>query len=179
MISIRTGELPAWQAYAKLLLQLDSLLSVGKGDTPEADAIRDEMDEPWYAMSEQELARIRGLSEDLETLAAGGARSVAMSREKKVQWAKEARAALRDSGNPDVALACLRRPFPQGMPAFVIPFLQSRCWESLGCLEVALRFMREAERIDPGHAICVLILLDRLGQQEEAEKYANRFLGIF
>src|SRR5439155_272397 len=68
-------------------------------------------------------------------------------------------------------------PFPQGIPPYAIPFLQSRSWERLGNLDVALRFMREAERLDPAQGICVLILLEKLGRKDEAETYANRFLG--
>jgi hypothetical protein len=37
--------------------------------------------------------------------------------------------------------------------------------------------MREAERLDPAKGICVLILLEKLGRKDEAERYANRFLG--
>jgi hypothetical protein len=33
------------------------------------------------------------------------------------------------------------------------------------------------ERLDPAQGICVLILLEKLGRKDEAESYANRFLG--
>src|SRR5262249_8059764 len=77
----------------------------------------------------------------------------------------------------DAALAFLRRPFPEEFPAFVTPFLQSRVWERLGALDIALKFMRDAERTDPSQAVSVLILLDKLGRQQEAEAYAHHILG--
>ncbi len=176
MTSTTTEGLPAVHAYVTLLLQLDALMAEGKGDSPEADAVREQMDEPWYAMTEQEQQRVRGLSEDLFSLAEGGAKSVAMSAAEKQQWVREAQTSLRVAEDPDAALAFLRWPFPVGGPAFTIPFLQSRCWESLGDLEVALRFMREAERLSPAQSVCVLILLDKLGRKEDAEAYANRII---
>jgi hypothetical protein len=166
----------AMQRYAKLLLQLDELMSTGKGNGPAADEVREQMEEPWYAMTESEQERARGLSEDLYALMEGEKKSVSMSPADRIRWAQEAKTSLRDSDDPDVALAFLRRPFPQGGPAFAKPFLQARCWERLGDLEVALRFMRAAEQLDRQQAICVLILLDKLGRSEEAEQYARRIL---
>src|SRR5260370_1010941 len=117
----------------------------------EADPIREEMDGPWYGMTEQEQNRIRGLAEDLTNLTEGGAKSIAMSPEERDRWAMEAKAALGDGFDLDAALAFLRRPFPQGVPPYAIPFLQSRSWERLGNPEVALRFLRQAEPLDPAH----------------------------
>src|SRR5437879_4699112 len=121
----------AVRTHASLLLRLHALFVNGKEDDPEADAIRDQMDEPWYAMTEQEQERVGGLSEDLYTLAEGGAKAVPMSRVEQEQWEQEARAKLRVE-EPDGTLEFLRRAYPAGLPPFAIPFLQSRCWESIG-----------------------------------------------
>jgi hypothetical protein len=176
MISILANGVPAVRAYSKLLLELDDLMAAGKGNGPEADEIRERMEQPWNALTEQERERVGGLSEDLYALADGGPKSVPMSEAERARWAQEARRVLADANQPEAALAFLRRPFPQGVPAYVIPFLQSRLWESLDDLEVSLRFMREAERHDPSQAIDVLILLEKLGRATEAEPYAKRIL---
>lgn len=67
-----TPESPA-EEYARLLGKLHELITQGEGDSAEADAIRDEMDGPWYALTEQERERLNGLSEDLSAGAEGTA----------------------------------------------------------------------------------------------------------
>lgn len=49
--------------YVRLLVRLDDLMQQGKGDDPEADAIRDQMDEPWYAMTEKEREFAREMAD--------------------------------------------------------------------------------------------------------------------
>ena len=51
--------------YVGLLTQLHELVRQGKGDTPEADALRDQMDEPWGHLTEEEIAQARLLSADM------------------------------------------------------------------------------------------------------------------
>jgi len=53
---------PHYARYVELLSQLHALLREGKGDTAEADALRDQMDEPWSHLTEQEIAQARLLS---------------------------------------------------------------------------------------------------------------------
>ena len=51
--------------YVALLVQLHNLIAAGKGDDPEADAIRDQMDEPWRHLNDKEISRLRDLSASL------------------------------------------------------------------------------------------------------------------
>ena len=88
------AELPVL-AYARLLRQVHSLILEGRGDTPEAEALADQMDAPWHAMTEEEQARMRGLSIDLYALAEPGSDQVAMSPEELRKWQEQA-AATRD-----------------------------------------------------------------------------------
>lgn len=47
------------EAYVALSIKLGRLWDEGKGETPEADAVRDESDAPWFAMTEAERDWIR------------------------------------------------------------------------------------------------------------------------
>jgi hypothetical protein len=166
---------PAVQRYAKLLLELDQLMVQGKGNSPEADELREQMEMPWFEMSDSERERVGGLSEDLYALVSDG-KAIAMSPAERAEYGSEAKAALHEASDPNMALAFLRRPCPNDIPKDAIPFLQARQWERLGDLNVALRFMRAAEQRNPKQAASVLILLEKLGRREEAKAYAQRIL---
>jgi hypothetical protein len=150
-----TDDTPA-RAYSRLLLRLHDLIAKGQGDDPEADAVRDQMDAPWYAMTDAEQERVGGLSEDLYALAENNPRAVRMPAEERRQWGQEFGAAFA-AGDWDRALVLLRRP-PDDVPAAHVAFFQADCWEHLGCPEVALRFMRSATRLDTAQAVSVLTL---------------------
>lgn len=170
--------LPPVLLYAHLLRQSHDLLAQDKGDTPEAEAIAEQMDQPWYTLTPQEQQRMRGLSADLHALGEEGPKQVEMSPEQLAAWQHGARDAFERSelGNVDAWLEFLRQPIPSKLPRHIIPFLQARSWEKLGDLETALVFMREAERHDPEHMVCVLMLLQSLGREEEAIEYAERII---
>jgi hypothetical protein len=173
MATTLTGkESPAHLAVEQVL-KLHELSLQGKGNSPEATAACDTMEATWHAMSRQEQERVGGLSEDLYTLQDGGAKQVEMTPAERQQWAEEAKVAFaaHASEDYDSTLAFLRRPAPEGLPRHIIPFLQGRCWEHLGEVQVALLFMREAERIDPSQAVSVFSLLQQVGPPEEVERY--------
>jgi hypothetical protein len=149
------GDTPA-RTYGQLLLRLHDLIAKGQGDEPEADAVRDEMDGPWHALTEAEQERLGGLSEDLYALAERNPRSVSMSPQERQTWGNDFRAAF-EAGDWDRALVLLRRP-PDDVPPDHVAFFQADCWEHLGCPEVALRFMRAATRLDVARAVSVLTL---------------------
>lgn len=50
------------------LLEMYRLTREGKFDSPEADAIPDEMDAPWAALSESERVKMRELSEAINAI---------------------------------------------------------------------------------------------------------------
>ena len=56
-----------WEAYQAVIPEAQHV-AAGKGDTDEADTVRDEMDLPWRALSRKEIARLDGLSADLYML---------------------------------------------------------------------------------------------------------------
>src|SRR5437764_843362 len=99
---------------ARLLRELHTLFIQGKEEGDEADAIRNEMETPWYGMTSQERKRMRGLSADLYALAEGGPPRVAMSAQELLTWQIEARKLKEqfDKGDIDALLTLLRKPTP-------------------------------------------------------------------
>src|SRR6185312_16924142 len=59
---------PGYIQTIRGLHQIHALTLAGQDDSPEADAIRDRLDRPWYDLSEIEKQRIKGLSEDLYSI---------------------------------------------------------------------------------------------------------------
>jgi hypothetical protein len=161
---------------ARLMLRLHTLGLEGKGNAPEAAEACAAMEEPWDQMTEQEQERMRGLSEDLYVIEDGGAKQVTMSPAERESWGRDFQAAFKayQDGDPDPVLAFLRQPSPADVPRYAVPFLQARCWEKLGELDVAVVFMKESERHNPEEAAGVLHLLQKAGRSAEAEQYARR-----
>ena len=58
----------AFDLVARGTIVLHRLIAAGKGDEPEADAVRDSLDAPLSGMSKSERERARLLSEDLYSL---------------------------------------------------------------------------------------------------------------
>jgi hypothetical protein len=59
-------ESPHFLEYVALLRQLRGLISDGKGESEEADRLRDRMDAPWFQLTADEIARIDTLATDVE-----------------------------------------------------------------------------------------------------------------
>jgi|GEM_PF-907384 len=169
-----SSEAPA-RAYVKLLIEVHRLIQEGKGDTDEADKVREQMNEPWYEMTDEEQKRLQWLSHDLYALAEGSVQPIAMAPEERARYGSEwGRAyAARDW---DRALELLRHP-PRDIPLHYVAFIQARIWEHLGAPEAALAFMQAAERLNAQeHAVSVMNLLGQLGQYDEEQSYAERIL---
>jgi hypothetical protein len=171
MATAPTAQESPVQTCARLLRELHTLIAAGRGDTDEAEVIRDTMDPLWGLMTKRERSRITGLSEDLHMLAAGGAKKADMTPEELERWRAEAKEAVTQllAGDADAALTFLRRPSPTALSPKVIPFLQARAWESLGDPEVALMFLKEAERHDPD--LAAFVLAERQGPGTKLEPH--------
>jgi hypothetical protein len=86
---------------ARLLRELHALFAQGKEESEEADAIREQMEEPWYAMTPQEQERMRGLSADLYAEAEGGLPRVEMTPHQLQAWQVEAKQVIERSDRGD------------------------------------------------------------------------------
>jgi tetratricopeptide (TPR) repeat protein len=130
---------------AQLTLALQELTSQGLDESPEADLVREQMEFPWYQLSETEMDLSRGLSADLYSLsddespppdAAGKNVSEA---ELKDAWESH------DWG----AVLKLMRYRPVFLTPDQIAFMRGHCWVQLGQPEVALAFFQLACKLAP------------------------------
>jgi hypothetical protein len=163
--------------YARCLLRLHELDPRGEKELPEVDQVCAEMDLHWARLTGVERSRVKGLSQDLYTLA-DGRKGTGMTPDQRREWRSAGRAVFPSdsSASADQALEFLRKPFPAEMPWSRVLFLQSRCWESLDDLDVALVFMQVAEQHDASLAGPVLALLYQTGRTELAREHAQHIL---
>lgn len=158
---------PYYVQYERLLEELSHLMAEGKGDTDEADAIRDEMDVPWYKLSQEETDRMRGVSADLYMLQD----DEVYESYKGTQ--EELRAALSEAlGRNDYeAILALLRKGTSFLRPVQVASLRGRCYAALGHPDTALLFLRYAAAHDPDRAayrVAVLDLLLKLHRPDDA-----------
>jgi len=156
----------AYRHSAELLLKLHALMRDGRGETEEADKIREASEGPWWQMTEEEKQRLRYLSADLTTLEpdsdahhpeSGGILSDGARRELdalllRVDW--------------EAVLQYLRDHSDQVAADFAA-YYRGRCWDELGEHEAAIEFLRFASAKSDVYAfslISPLLSADRVGE---------------
>lgn len=130
------------------LHRLHALVVANQDETPEADAVRDSLDQPWYLLSEVEKERITGLSEDLYSLSDPPKPPLAMNpqAQTKLMEADESRQA----GEWDQALGLLRRWGRYVDPA-LLSYLRGGIWFQAGDYATAALFFEHAAKLEPAN----------------------------
>jgi tetratricopeptide (TPR) repeat protein len=137
-----------YRAEIRAILALHRLWQEGKGESPEADALRDSTDGAWELLSESERERIRRLSEDLNSLGELRSNEPIQPMNPQAQTKMLEVTEARDRGQLDLALDLLRRWGKFVAPAVLASF-RGHIWYSAGDQEVAIAFYRHALRLDP------------------------------
>ena len=164
----------AYTEYTRLLRRLHALIRLGDDESPDGEAMRDAMDDPWRRLSELELARVRGLGADLnaidsENLAANDSLPhdlfafLFLEAQKNQDWNK--------------ALNLLRS-FPWFFSPGKLLFLKGIFWARLEDYETALLFFEEAIDRGPAERQFVLALLQALLVLGHPIKAMDRILQI-
>lgn len=166
-----------YHEYAALLRRLHEVMSRGGGDSPEADAIRDEMDGPWYALCEEERELVGGLSADLYTLTSDS--PIEHPTEFGVFDAELAHGirVARDSQDHQRLLETLREN-PERVSADRAAFLRSLSYEQLGDVESAVLFLERAVNLskdEDSYAVALLMKLVEHGYVQRALEWATVF----
>ncbi|MEX2138742.1 MAG: tetratricopeptide repeat protein [Pirellulales bacterium] len=159
----------AFRESVALMVKLHDLMTIGDPDGAEADAIRDSMEQPWYAMNSAEQQLIRGLSTDLYRIG-----------QSRTANGKPTSASLQDlqgrvaSGDWHELLSLVRENELILSPERVA-MLRGLAWANLQLFEPAIEFLQEAIRLSPGDKEARLLLLSCLvqaGRTDEAVRVA-------
>ena len=137
---------PSYLESIRGLHRLHALALEGRNDSPEADAIRDGLERPWYDLSAIEQERIEGLSEDLYSISDPPQEPLTSNPQVQRKLAELDEA--RQSGKWDEALELLRRWCRYIDPA-LLSSRRGSLWREAGDDETAALFFEHASRLQP------------------------------
>jgi len=146
-------------AELRSLLALHRLWVVGRGESPEADAIRDASDRTWYALSENEKERLRGLSEDLNTICDYVAEQQTLDMNPQAQARLIEAEEARRNGEWDRSLELMRKIGSYLAPA-VLANIRGVIWSSAGDHQTAEVFFQHAASLEPSNGQCKNSIID-------------------
>jgi len=139
--------LSAFQDYVFLLEELHSLIAQGKGDTDEADRLRDSMDDFWDRLNPREIQLARGLSADLYTLVDNPPQEQQVGQDEMVETCRLVEAAW---NNKDWALVLeLLRERPHPYPRSQVALMRAVCWSNLGDPRTSRLFLQKGLSLAP------------------------------
>lgn len=166
---------PAYSRYETLLKRLHDLNGEGKLDSPEADSVREDMDEPWSRLSKSEKELLSGLSSDLYSFC--DKEVIRISDLDKTALVGKMRTTY-ESGDWVGLLEALRLGHQYLRPEMVA-YMRGRCWQQLGRPQPAIWFLDRAHQLDPtdgGYAYLKLDALLRGGRRAQALEEAKQLL---
>ncbi|HEX2691470.1 MAG TPA: hypothetical protein VHN14_32890 [Kofleriaceae bacterium] len=132
---------PEFLVCVRLLRRLDEIIAEGNGDGPEADAVRSQMEEPWYAMTEGEQHLLDLLSADVCTLW----KATPLRQAPKAEARAGFDAALRTEDWREVLAALHRAPGLAEAPQAAL--MRAQAWRALGHPDLADEFIALARRL--------------------------------
>lgn len=166
---------PAYSRYEALLKRLHDLNLEGKLDSPEADLVREDMEEPWSRLSAADKALLAGLSSDLYSFS--GEEVVRASEVDESEL--KARVLTAHENRDWLGLLEALRLTHQYFPAAVVAYLRGRCWQQLGRPEAAFWFLDRAHALAPANRNYAYMRLDavlRTGRHQQALAEARQLL---
>jgi hypothetical protein len=164
-----------FQRGRDLIRRLHDLIARAADESPEGDAVREEMDLLWPQLQPDEVRLLSGLSADLYSFTDQEIKDERYASTR----AGEVEGRLADAyraGRYDETLELLRYPGAATLPSEAVAFVRSRCWEGLGDLEIALWFMERSARHPSRNGVLVLHLLDRLRHHDARRAKAREYI---
>jgi tetratricopeptide (TPR) repeat protein len=160
---------PSYVQSVRGLQRLHTLALSNQDETPEADAVRDSLEQPWYDLSEVEKKRISGLSGDLYSISEPSEPSLPMNpqAQRKLVEAMEAR----EAGEWDKALDLLRR-WGRYLEPTMLSYLRGSVWKDAGDYATATLFFEHASRLDPSNWAYKRMFLDSLKHSDPSNALA-------
>jgi tetratricopeptide (TPR) repeat protein len=168
---------PSSKLVANGLVALHRLIKDGKGDSPEAESVRDALDGPLKALNRLEKERAQWLSEDLYSVSEPPAETTQKAMNLQAQQQLIEAFEAREGKEWDRALALLRR-WREYIAPPLLSYLRGTIWLEAGNPDVATMFYGHASESDPANANYRAVYMHALAQSDPdtAEKLAEEVL---
>jgi tetratricopeptide (TPR) repeat protein len=163
---------PYFNEYETCLRQLHRLIAEGKGNTEEADEVRDAMDTPWLHLTDAEVARLDGLSADLYMLQDREVFEPSDGRS-KIQIGQAIYTALNQE-KWEEALALMHKP--NWIPRDRIAAIRAVVYDELGQSETSLLFWDYAISRQPQNYMYLALHLHTLIEATKSDEVIGRAL---
>lgn len=148
-----------------LLRELQSLDAQGRGDSEDAERVREQIEADWAGLDARARGHLAGLSHDLYSLSGTEPR---LEDADPIQDFTHFKHHF-EAKEWEEALVRLRGAHSE-LPGEKVAYLRGRCWYELGEPRIASWFFRRAEELDPDNPSLAGFILDALdggGQTEE------------
>ncbi len=168
---------PTFERVAKGLVALHRLIKEGSDDSPEAEALRDELDAPLKVLNHTESQRAQWLSEDLYSVSEPPATTKHKTLNPQAQRQLNEAFEARQSREWDRALTLLRR-WREYISPPLLSYLRGSIWWEAGYSDVAAAFYCHAWECEPTNANYQAIYMHVLAESnpDAASKLANEVL---
>jgi hypothetical protein len=163
-----------YREYQRLLVELHALIAAGRNQSSEARELRQAMERSESHLSEEEIARLNGLSADLSMIhdrEIPDPEVAARVPAGDVPWLMEQ---AHKSRNWEGLLELLRAGARDQLRVDQIAYIRSRAYEGLDELAPAVTFMDEAARRAPANANYRALVLRLLWQSKRYREAYSR-----
>jgi hypothetical protein len=141
---------PDYDKYLSLLLKLKAMRREGRGDTEEADQLREQMDEPWDSLSVEEQKQLALLSASLDMLEGKEVFRDVPAEQRTREWMAPRWQTASETGDLETQLELLRNG-PDFLTANEVAFLRGKVYLDAGHPEAALLFFAYAAQVNPAY----------------------------
>ncbi len=168
---------PDYMKQIDLIKKLHLLMAQGKGDTEEADTVREQVYPSWGQLTPAEMDRVNALSADLYMLDGTEVVQVGEAKQRSREWLAPQLMAAWNQQDWGTILALLRTgPDPEYLPRDRVAYFRGRGWAHFGHPDIAVLFFDYAAKLNPndvGHQVSAMEALIQGGQLSSALQRAN------
>lgn len=166
----------ALQRFTEKLVKLHELIALDRGETPEADELRDLMEQPWYSLGERESKIAQQVSADLYALFPDSAPPHPPGDAFSPSLAKDLNEARKNNDYLTALELITQRATEIG--EYRATNLRGSCYQHLGITDIALLFFERAVDLTANNSGALIYLLTALAGAGEGRAASERANGI-
>lgn len=157
-----THEINSLDLYERGILELHALLATGRGEAPEADALRDSLARFWHSLPDDQRDLYDGLTADLYMVSQNEVFLPSSQTSETSIPSLRRMVAQAFEGKDFTRCLQLLRSRAGIIPPYKAAFVRGRCCQHLGLHHFAWTFLNHAAQLDPDNESTRYLALDAL-----------------